>query len=120
MAYTFAIKMGADAFIAFIGIKRIIDLGADSELIELQERNHPLIRAARKNGLQFYDGRLTDGEDIFLFIGRKITVLGLENDPEASCSESELTRHFSEVAEKLNSMGIEEPPKLHLQLEADY
>ncbi|MBL9158587.1 MAG: hypothetical protein JNJ70_14000 [Verrucomicrobiales bacterium] len=64
--------MGADAFIAFVGIKRVIDLGADSELIELQERTHPLIRAARKNGLQFYDGRLTDGEDIFLFIGRTI------------------------------------------------
>ena len=72
--------MGADAFIAFYGIKIAIIQTDEDTLDALETRSEPRLRNAQQHGLHVHWGRLTEGEDYFLYVGHQIGLLGVENN----------------------------------------
>ena len=111
--------MGADAFVAFYGVRFEIDEDADDfELYE--DESHETIRRAHDANLDTYFGRLTDGEPHFLFVGKQLSVLGVENDPDCVVSDLEFGRVQKETRKRLAAAGFSGEPALHLQLDAQY
>lgn len=112
--------MGADSFVAFYGIKIAIDPD-DTQLLETFETcSAPQCKAAQDAGLQTHLGRLTDGEDCFLYVGCRVGWLGLEFDGHVQVTIDELAAIASQVRSKLKEAGFDQSPALHLQLEAQY
>jgi hypothetical protein len=109
--------MGADAFIGFYGIEESL---SPEEIKTLELRTDDRIKRARAAGLQFHFGRVTDGRDYHLLIGRKIANLGVEGDEEAAYSDAEWQTIQSAVREKLKDAGFPGEPKVILKLEAQY
>src|SRR5258708_5824713 len=114
------IKMGADSFIAFYGIKIAIDPADEQVHDALESRSDPRCKAAKRAGLQIHWGRLTDGKDYFLYIGHRIGWLGVENDGHVQVPTDKLTEIMTRVQSKLKEARFDQSPALHLQLEAQY
>lgn len=110
--------MSADRCVVFFGIRRKFD---DDEIDSLEDRTHPLIVLARKNGLDHYWGFF--GEEIqldkLIFIGLNIGVVGIEGKSEIIVAPSEFSRISSETTEKFKRAGIDEPPSLIVVREPD-
>ena len=72
--------MGADYFLAFYGIKIALDPDDESEQdacgLDIDQR---CIRA-KSARLRTHTGRMTEGTDCFLYIGRKLASIGVEAD----------------------------------------
>jgi hypothetical protein len=64
--------MGADAFYVYYGVRRTIALDDEDQIEQLEEDRHPICELTYKHKLQFTWGRLTDGADYFLLIGREL------------------------------------------------
>ncbi len=109
--------MGADAFVAFYGVRYVL---ADDEIEAVESDQDRRVIAARGAKLQTYFGRLTDGEPYFLLIGARLGVFGVENDPYRSFDTSALERIMVDTLGKLAEAGLSGEPQLHLQLEAQY
>jgi len=105
--------MGADAFVAFCGIK--LPLGQDDEdtLDACGEGSDPRCVAAHQVGLETHGGRMTDGEDCFLLVGRRLGWLGLEHDSHVSLTPSQLSRYATQVDAKLIEAGFPGESSLH-------
>lgn len=112
--------MGADHFIGFYGIKIALDpddedvheacgLGSDARCVR-----------ARAAGLQTLMGRMTDGEDYFLFIGQPLASIGVEGDPHVSHAMPHLIALAADVDARLTKAGFSAQPALHFQLQAQY
>ena len=86
----------------------------------LEEGAHPLLEAARPAGLTAWWGRLTDGSDYHILVGKRIGVFGVENDHESSVDSSALQQIIDDVDSRLASNKIAGTPKIHFQLEAQY
>ena len=112
--------MGADAFIAFYGVKIAISQTDEDTLDALEARTEPRLRNARQHGLHVYWGRLTDGGDYFLYVGHQVGLLGVENDTYVQVPLDKLTETAMSVQARLKEAGFAERPALHLQLEAQY
>ena len=72
--------MSAPNCIAFYGIRREVK---DDDVEALELRDHPLLQLARAHRLQHYWGAFGDSERMWLFSGRKIAMLGPEDEQEA-------------------------------------
>jgi hypothetical protein len=112
--------MGADSFIAFYGIKIMIDQTDEDTLDALEARTDSRLKNARRHGLHVYWGRPTDGENYFLYVGHRIGWLGVQNDIHVELSLDELTQMADRVQVQLKEAGFSDSPALHLQLEAQY
>ena len=112
--------MGADSFIAFYGIKIVIDQNDQDTLDALEARTDPRLKSARQHGLHVYFGRLTGGEDHFLYVGHSIGRLGVENDTHVQVPLEKLSEIATRVHARLKEAGFHESPALHLQLDAQY
>ena len=108
--------MGADAFIGFYGIEEAIPIDADMSALE--ERTDDRIVRARRCKLDTWFGRITDGRDYFLLIGKKLADLGAEGNEERVIDDGELAFIQSEVKRKLKEAGFAGEPRLILKLEA--
>ena len=53
----------------------------------------------------------------YLFVGKKIAVLGRENSAEATLTEAQISQCFDEVKDKLAKAGITIAPQLFVQFE---
>jgi hypothetical protein len=101
--------MGADAWIAFYGLK--FDVPCDEEsLAAVEEDRDPRCRAARAARLATYMGRLTDGAPHFLFIGTDLGTFGIEGASEKSFTDEALLRIANETKAKLRDAGFEGEP----------
>ena len=109
--------MGADAFIAFYGLRYTL---SDGELDAVEQRTDHRVIAARRVKLQTSFGRLTDGEPHFLLVGTRLGVFGVENESARSVDGGELQKIMSDTATKLREAGLSGVPGLHLQFEAQY
>jgi hypothetical protein len=109
--------MGADVFIALYGVKIAISRTDEDAL---GARTESRLRDARQHGLHVYWGRLTDGEDYFLYVGHQIGLLGVENDTYIQVPLDKLTETAISVQARLKEAGFRESPALHLQLQAQY
>src|SRR5262245_58209082 len=104
--------MGVDSFIAFYGIKIGVD-PADEDMIDaLDSRSDPRLKAATASGLDTHWGRMTDGEDYFLYVGHRIGWLGVENDAYVHVPLDKLIEMATRVQAKLKEAGFCERPAL--------
>jgi hypothetical protein len=112
--------MGADAFVAFYGIKVPLDPDDEETLDACGMETDPRCVAAKRAGLQTHSGRMTNGEDYFLYLGIRFAWLGLEHDQYMNVSRQQLMETISDVQTKLKTAGFEQLPSLHLQFVGQY
>lgn len=112
--------MGADAFLVFYGIKIPLDSEDESLWEAIESEAEPRILAARRAGLDIRVGRMTDGEDEFIYIGSNLGSLGDQESSYLQIGTEELSLLSLKVAAKLKEAGLEGDPAFHLQLEAQY
>src|SRR4051812_23468298 len=112
--------MGADGFVAFVGVKIPLDPDDEETLDAWGEGSHPDAAAAAAAGLDVWTGRFTDGEDYYAMVGRLIGTFGLEGDAHRAVPPEEIGRAAAEVSPVLARLGHRDPPVLHLQFEAQY
>ena len=110
--------MGADAFIGFYGIEEVIP--ADSDFTAIENRTNDRIVRARRSKLDHVCGRITDGRDYHLLIGKKIADLGIEGADEAAYSDSTFVALQADVRKKLKEAGFIAEPRLIFKLDAQY
>ena len=112
--------MGADAFIAFYGIKFELDPDDEEGLDACDAGTDARCVKARQAGLETYTGRMTDGEDYFLYIGKRLASLGIEHDQYVTLSVEQLTSLCADVNAKLRTADFPQPPELHFQFIGQY
>lgn len=112
--------MGADAFVAFCGIKFELDPDDEDGLDACDTGSDVRCQKARSVGLETYTGRMTDGEDYFLYVGRKLASLGLEHDQYVTQSVEQLSSLAVDVEAKLRAAGFAQSPELHFQFIGQY
>ena len=112
--------MGADAFIAFYGIKFELDPDDEDELDACDTGADARCLKARQVGLESYTGRMTDGEDYFLYIGARLASLGIEHDQYVAQSVEQLSSLATDVKAKLKAADFSQPPGLHFQFIGQY
>lgn len=101
-------------------LARPCDPENEDELDSCDEGDDPRCLAAKRAGLETFTGRMTDGEDYFLFIGRRLAWLGLEHEQHSAQSTDHLVSVFNDVNAKLKVAGFSQPPFLHLQFIGQY
>jgi hypothetical protein len=112
--------MGADAFLAFYGVKIELD-PKDEELLDAcGAQTDRRCVAAQRAGLQTHYGRMTDGDDYFLFVGLPVARIGLEYDTHAALTHDRLLDIMSRVKAALPQAGFSQKPALHFQFEGQY
>lgn len=110
--------MGADAFVAYYGVKHIIT--EEQDLERLEQQTHPLVRAAQKVGLEYWWGVTPDDEQSYtLLIGIELATLGVEHDHTAAMRDADLLALMADVRQRLHVAQLPETPQLYLQLEID-
>lgn len=112
--------MGADAFIGFFGIKINLDPDDETILDAIEADTDSRCKSANQVGLQTLSGRMTDGEDYFLYIGHCLGLVGLQHDSYVKTSVDRLTEIQTIVTAKLREAGFSETPALHFQLDAKW
>jgi len=112
--------MGADAVIAFYGIRLRVPHDDEGAIAGLEARTDPRLVAARKVRLDSWWGRLTDGADYHLLIGKRLGVFGSENDAEKQMTLQELSALAAQTDTLLKDGGFVEIASLVFQLEAHY
>lgn len=112
--------MGADAFVAFYGIKIPLDPDDEETLDACGAGTDPRCVAATRVGLQHHSGRMTDGDDYFLYLGIRLGWLGLELEQYTSVPNQRLTETMATVQTRLKQAGFSQQPSLHLQFEGQY
>lgn len=112
--------VGADAFIGFFGIK--IDLDPDDETIldAIEADTDSRCKSANQVGLEACPGRMTEGEDYFLYVGHCLGLIGLQHDSYVKINVDRLTEIQTIVTAKLKEAGFSETPALHFQLDSKY
>lgn len=106
--------MSTESTVVFLGVA--IDIPA-SQVEELETRKHPLIAKARSVALQYYWANFGGIAPKYLFLlGKKIAIVGIENDAERTIPFSELEISMSEIRDKLGACGFNEEPQLMLRL----
>ena len=98
--------MGADSFIAFYGIKIGVDPTNEAMLDSLDSGSDPRLKAARQVGLHTHWGRMTDGEDYFLYVGHRLGWLGVENDAYVQLTLDKLIEMATGVQARLKEAGF--------------
>ncbi len=90
------------------------------EIEKFDERNDERITRARKNKLHYHIGRITDGMDYHLLIGKKIADLGLQAGEHVAYSDTEFSEIQADIRVRLKQAEFTKEPKLIFKLEAQY
>jgi hypothetical protein len=107
----------ADTTIAFVGIRLEIN---EAEIESLEERSHPALVNAKKAGLQHYWGNFgSPGERYFLFLGRLVGKLGVEDSLEVQIDLEQFAHYVADVRDRLVTAGFSTAPSLFLHLQPD-
>jgi len=112
--------MGADSVYFYYGVRRTIPAADEEQIERLEEDRHPICNLAYEHKLQFAWGRLTDGDDYFLLIGRELGCFGVEGRPEEAISDAQFAEIVEKTKQRLRFAGIVEAPAIHVQLQAQY
>jgi hypothetical protein len=112
--------MGADHFLGFYGIKIALDPNNEEEQEACGLGTDPRCIRALAAGLQTHTGRMTDGEDYFLYIGRRLTSIGLQAESHTTHTVAGVVAMASDIDPRLVQAGFRERPALHFQLQAQY
>jgi hypothetical protein len=106
--------MSAESMIAFFGIKFDVP---ETEVEELELRRHPLLAKAREASIQHYWGNFggVDPEYVLL-LGKKLSVLGMEDECDYTISQGELVSIMDTVRKKLQAVGFDQEPQLIIKV----
>lgn len=101
------------------------DLTGAQELDEIDGGSHPLVKAARKPGLDVFcdtfDVDPVDGEIYKLLIGKQISLLGYkEGVTSLALDTKDLNQWLDIVKQKLALAGIAGEPTVHILLHIQY
>ena len=107
-----------DNFVVYLGIR--YTLPPDTDVQPLETGSDPRLRAAKKERLKTWWGRLTDGGYYFVLIGAEVGRFGAEASLAQTTPLEDLIKLSEDVRERLKAAGIEETPALHFQMEAEY
>lgn len=103
--------------IAFYGIR--LDV-TESDLDALEARSHPAMVAAKNAGLHTYWGNFdSPGERYFLFLGRLIVKLGLEDGRELQFGADESSGIAADVCSRLEKAGYTANQQFYFQFHPD-
>lgn len=104
--------MSREASLIFFGIRLEI---SDEEIASVEDRTHPIVSQARAVGLQVYwEDFGVDEPAYFGFVGRKVAILGVENEAEVIVAQSSLNEMMDKVRTKLSEAAIPGDPKLFM------
>jgi len=110
--------MSSSACVVFYGLKYEIPPGSVTDLLE--ERRDPRMLAAKSARLDVYWGNFGGiDERYLLFIGKRLALLGPEDQPEIALSSDELQRLAVEVDQRLEDASFAGSPALHVVWEED-
>jgi hypothetical protein len=112
--------MGADAFVAFYGVKIELDPKDEALLDACGAQTDRRCVAVKQAGLKTHYGRMTDGDDYFLFVGLPVARIGLEYDTHAAVAPDSLLDIMNRVKAALPQAGFSQRPALHFQFEGQY
>src|SRR6476620_5797219 len=98
--------MGADATHIFYGVRYHVSDPAEIKLLE--NESHMLVKAAKKAGLQTYwrNCDFDGGEFYLLYVGRKISTLGLEGEGDLELSDTEFAQIQLDTRKRLRQGGF--------------
>ena len=104
--------MSAPACLIFFGIRYDVD---PRDVSALEARSHPPQLLARAHGLDAYWVSLEAVEDAaaYLFLGKKLGLVGPEDAAELQWSGAELCDLFERVTSTLRVAGLTGAPALH-------
>lgn len=111
--------MGADAFVAFYGVKIELDPDDEDVLDRCGADTDPRCVTAIAAGLDTWSGRRTDGVDYFLLIGRRLGLLGHEHAGHVAIDARSLADVAADVGQALDALG-HRAPAVHLQFCGQY
>lgn len=107
----------ASTTIAFIGTR--LDVTED-EIELLEDRSHPVIVQAKRNGLDFYWGNFeAPDERYFLFVGKLLGKLGVEDAAQVQIPAAQFADIESAVSRGFEQAGISAKPILIVQFQPD-
>jgi hypothetical protein len=109
--------MSADSSLVLYGLKFAVS--NEEELNALEQRTHPLQCKASSAQLDHYWGAISV-EEYALFIGRRLGLIGVENESCVVLSREDITRVQADVTATLNEMGLGGEPRLYIQLFPDF
>lgn len=112
--------MGADSFLSFYGVKIALDQDDEAELDACGDETDARCIKAKQAGLDCYSGRMTDGEDYFLYVGKHLASLGLEHDQYVTHSLDSFATIATSINEKLKNAGFNGIPAFHFQFQGQY
>lgn len=84
--------------VAFYGARYPV---AYDELEELETREDQRLHRAQRDGLEAFWARFGDDQTYFLFVGKKLSLMNVENDLTTVYSRRELETHMDEVDAQL-------------------
>lgn len=111
--------MGADTFIVFYGVRETVPCD-EASIDALDEGDHPLLSLPRTSGLDCWTGRLTDGSDYHILLGKRIGDFGHQGQHEASISADGLQAMVAKVDALLSEHEVKGTRAFHFQFEAQY
>jgi hypothetical protein len=107
----------ADTAVVFFGVR--LEVG-EFEIELLENRSHSAVLNAKKEGLQHYWGNFGGpGERYYLFVGKSLARLGVEDSSEVSINAREFDQIATDVSNRLSRAGFSEVPLLYLQFQPD-
>jgi hypothetical protein len=102
--------MSREASLIFFGIR--FDISED-EIASVDET--PLVRRARSVGLQVYFEDFGINASKYCgFVGRRLALLGVEDDAEVEIDQASLNELMDKVKKKLGEAEISGEPKLYM------
>ena len=112
--------MGADSVTIYYGIR--FQVTEKKEIDQLLIGKHPLVKAARRVGLEHYWGNfsLDGGEFNVLYIGKEIGAFGQEGLSEIELSDDRFGKIQRDTRKKLAKAGFSLVPAFFAQFEPDY
>ena len=115
--------MGADGFVVFYGVRRVIQSESEISLIEVKK--HSIQQLAQKHRLQIwwgnnYESDNTEPDGEYVLIGHKIGNFGIEGKLADSLSDDAFIQMMHDVKAKFSAAKIEEAPKLLFQMDPDF
>lgn len=105
--------MSAESTLVFWGIRYEVP---HNEIALLDQNTHPLIKQARQNRLDFFGGNFAEPDErYFLFIGKKLGMVGGEYSAEILMREEELKELVAQAGKRLHAGAFQGQPQLFVQ-----
>lgn len=109
--------MSAPTCLVFYGVRIKV---RDDEIEQLETRSHQLLALARTNKLETYWGNFgRDEQKYFLLIGKRIGIVGTEEQMELQLSVPDLLELSELVNSRLKTASLKDVPQLFSMWQPD-